>query len=97
MSAEPDNKYSLWKGFIERHITASVWVDSGTPGAISAVDWGLELFLGFSPSKDLFFLAYSLVSRSPRTQIGSQFSESKFQISISGKNVPTTIRLDFCP
>jgi hypothetical protein len=75
LSSEPEAKYSFYIGLRDKHITASVWVP------ISSVLYLLTTLVLFS----------SLFSSDPRIAVGSQFSLSRFQISISGKNVPTII------
>ena len=83
-SADPEAKYSCWKGFSDKHMIASVCVVSENAGA--------SLFLNFFTT---FFFYFSLSSYEPRTAIGEQSSVSRFQISISGIKVPTIIRLAF--
>jgi len=46
------------------------------------------LIIEVPPGPDL---NYSLFSRDPSIAAGSQFSESRFHISISGRKVPTII------
>lgn len=77
-SSLPDARYSCYNGFKERHITASVWVPISSP----LPDLWNSLII--DPP-----LALSLFSRDPRTAVGSTDSASRFQISISGKKVPT--------
>ena len=76
LSSDPEARYSCWNGFKDKHMTASVWVPMSS----------LLYFLTMSALPDLKF---SLFYKSPKIAVGSTDSESKFQISISGKNVPT--------
>jgi len=73
-SADPDAKYSFYIGFNDKLIIASVWLPVSTNY--------------YFPSAEFVFIS-SPCPTDPKAARGSQCSESRFQISIYGKNVPT--------
>ena len=83
LSSDPEAKYSYYFGFSDRHMTASVCVPRSSE-------------LNFLTIADLPCLNSSLFSSDPKMAVGSTLSESKFQISISGRKVPTMMWFVFC-
>lgn len=91
VSAEPDNNIFYLNEFKLKDNTESVWL----PSLNIYYLWKFFTFLPFLPIYYFYNYIYSYSSNSPpKIILGSMaFNTSKFHISISGKNVPTIMKL----